>query len=330
MQEAYNHIKINQMSSQNHPLITIGITAFNAEDTISACIECALAQDWPNLEIIIADDCSTDNTFSIVEDFKNRHPSLRYYRQNSNRGVAATRNVLLKEAKGDYVVFFDDDDVSSPDRIEKQFKRLKDYSYSDLVICHASRMQIFPDGSKRTETTPGCDETVEAPHGRDMFKKIMFGKPVANGFGSLATCSLMMPRKVFETIGLYDENFRRCEDTDFTLRFALAGGHFAGITEPLVLQTMTKSSEKTLADEKKFHRDIYIKYWDDCGKQCADFGIKWLDLRYEFLHDRTLGFAKKFIQLAILHPIMLSKKIYWALPNIGFNLSLKKFHKASV
>lgn len=317
------------MSSQNYPLITIGITAYNARDTVTRALDCALAQNWPNKEIIIVDDCSSDNTAFIIEAYILTHPFLKYFRQDQNQGVAAARNIILQNAKGDFVAFFDDDDVSSLDRLEKQYLRIQHYKYSKLAVCHCTRRQIYPDGSMRLEATPGCDETKEAPYGDVMFEKILLGKPMENGFGSMATCSLMMPRKVFQEIGLYDESFRRCEDTDFTLRLALKGGHFLGIEEPLVTQTMTSSSEKSLFDEQKHHLLIYRKYEDLLGKDKTDFCLRWLKLRYEFLHNRSFKFLLSFIYLLTKYPLLSIQKIFWVMPNIGFNLKFKKFHKGN-
>lgn len=317
------------MSSQNNPLITIGITAFNAVDTLALAIECALGQTWPNKEIIIVDDCSTDETSQIIEKYTSLYPSIRNFRNPVNQGVAASRNIILKKATGEYLAFFDDDDISAKDRIEKQLLRIRNFKLSKFVLCHTARLQIYPDGNKRIEITPGSIESLVVPQGSQMFEKILLGRPIENGFGSMATCSLMMPRHIFEKIGLYDEDFRRCEDTDFTLRFALAGGYFLGIAEPLVTQKMTSSSEKTLLDEKKYHVNIYRKYSDELGTKKFDFGLKWLDLRYEFLHGEIIRFVMRFIFLLCNHPILSIKKLFWALPNIGFNFNFKKFHKGA-
>lgn len=314
------------MPNSTSPLITIGITAFNAEDTIGRAIDCALAQNWANKEILIVNDCSTDRTASIIETYKSAHPEIRNFRPGQNGGVAAARNILLKEAKGEFIAFFDDDDVSTPDRIEKQYLRILNYGDSDFVVCHTARLQNYPDGSQHIEKTPGSDETLSPPRGREMFERILTGKPTANGFGSMATCSLMIPRKVFEKVGLYDPNFRRSEDTDYSLRFALAGGVFLGISEPLVTQTMTKSSEKTLQDERKFHEMIYAKYAQQLGAAKTDFCLRWLDMKYEFLNGHFGVFIIKLIKLKLSHPILYIQKIFWAFPNIGFNLKAKKFH----
>ena len=313
--------------SESFPSITIGITAFNAAETLPRAIECALSQIWSNKQIIIVDDCSTDDTPAIIKGYTSAHPSIRYFGQEHNKGVAAARNVILKNATGDFIAFFDDDDFSREDRLEKQYARIVDYKLTDFVLCHSSRLQIYPDGTKRIEKTPGSNLQSVAPQGHSMFEKILLGKPIQEGFGSLATCSLMLPRKVIERVGFYDENFRRCEDTDFTLRFALAGGHFLGIEETLVTQTMTSSSEKSLADEHKYHGLIYTKFESELGKHKTGFALGWLNLRYEFLYHNKIEFIKKFFLLLTKYPLLTLKKLIWALPNIKFNFNFRKFHQ---
>jgi glycosyltransferase involved in cell wall biosynthesis len=305
------------------PLITIGITSYMAADTVARAIESAFEQDWPNKEIILVDDASTDATHDILRDIEGRN-DIRIFRQPVNKGVAAARNVILREAKGDYIAFFDDDDISVPERLSRQYEIL---SRKIFALCHTARRQKYPDGSERIEPTPGSNG--HAVKGRDMFARILTGKPVEDGFGSLATCSLMMPRSVWERVGEYDETFRRSEDMDYTLRFALMGGDFIGCAKPLVIQTMTRSGEKNLTTEKEFHEKIYRKYSGELGRQATDFALKWLELRHLFLTHRKFFFASRLIALMVRHPVLSARKIFWALPNIGFNRRFARFHKVA-
>jgi len=312
------------MINSTPPKITIGITAYNAADTVARAINSALEQDWPDTEIIIVNDASTDSTPEIIATYKD-NPVIRVFHQETNKGVAAARNIILKNAKGDFIAFFDDDDISDPSRIKKQYEILK-AQYSPLALCHTARRQFYPDGSERIEPTPGCGG--KSVSGSNMFARILTGKPVRDGFGSLATCSLMMPRTVFETIGLYDEEFRRSEDMDFTLRFALAGGNFIGCAEPLVTQEMTRSSEKSLNTEKLYHEKIYHKYAAQLGQAETDFARKWLNLRHVYMSGNKKDFISHLLKLFITHPVLSAQKIIWTLPNFGFNSTFARFHRS--
>ena len=109
------------------PLISIGITCYNAELTIKKAIQSAIDQTWINKEIVIVDDYSTDNSSSIIRNFIEKFEFIHYYQNKKNIGVAGSRNNIIKYANGDYIAFFDDDDVSNINRLEFQYIRIKDY-----------------------------------------------------------------------------------------------------------------------------------------------------------------------------------------------------------
>jgi len=99
------------------PRVTIAIPTFNrAESFLRSAIECALAQSYPNLEIIIADNCSTDATPEVVQSY--RDPRIRYLRHEENIGPNNNFNVCIAEASGDYFLLFHDDDLIDPDMVE--------------------------------------------------------------------------------------------------------------------------------------------------------------------------------------------------------------------
>ena len=111
----------------NDPLITIGITAYNAVATVKRAVHSALGQTWRPIEILIIDDCSADNSNKMLENLKSQHDEIRIINNDRNRGVAFSRNRILDEARGDFIVFFDADDESLPERIEIQLQRILDY-----------------------------------------------------------------------------------------------------------------------------------------------------------------------------------------------------------
>lgn len=108
-------------------LITIGILCFNARDTILRALRSALAQDWPSIEVIIVDDCSTDGSVEIVAHAIADEPRARLVRHCRNTGAGGARKTVVDEAHGTFIAFFDDDDDSVPDRLRSQFERLTAY-----------------------------------------------------------------------------------------------------------------------------------------------------------------------------------------------------------
>lgn len=317
------------MSSSS--LITIGMTAYNAQETIGAAIESASAQDWPDFEILIYDDASTDGTADIVSSFCERDRRIISLFGKENRGVAYSRNQLINHAKGDFLSFFDDDDVSVPHRLSVQHARLicyeQKFASGAPVICHTARWQCYPDGAERYEATMGMDEGRMAPHGDAVALRILTGKGTQDFFGSLATCSQMGRVELYRDFGGFDEWFRRGEDTDFNIRLALAGGHFAGVAEPLVRQMMTMSAEKGLEEELDLNLKLLDKHSVFLDKHTSSLFCKdWLKNKYDFLAGKRRLFLCKMVWLFFRHPVETARRVFRALPNIGFNIRFSRFH----
>jgi glycosyltransferase involved in cell wall biosynthesis len=313
----------------NKPLITIGITCYNAADTIAKALKSAQVQSWPVKEIIVVDDCSTDGTVKILQGL-DQNPHIRIFFSEKNKGVAASRNRIIKEAKGEFIAFFDDDDESAPDRLECQYTRITEFErFADgaAVLCHTARIQRYPDGTKRYEPTMGTEQGRSVPHGMDVAERILTGKPVPGIFGSTATCSQMARTSLYRGLAGFDEAFRRSEDTDFNIRAALAGAHFAGISNPLVTQTMTMAHDKKLDEERACAFQLLEKHRDFIEQKSSySFCHDWIDAKYDFLAQQKVKFLLKLLKLFILHPFETVKRIYWAMPNIGFNVRFGKFH----
>lgn len=312
------------------PLISIGISCYNASDTIDKAIGSALGQVWPNLEIIIVDDNSSDDSQEVLKNFVAVHPDIRVVFQKVNGGVAATRNQIIHEACGEFLVFFDDDDESDPERISKQYKRIisyeNDFSIADHVICHTARLQKYSDGTERYEPTMGVNHGI-APNGASVALRTLTGKPAPNTFGSTATCSQMARLSTYKKLKAFDVSFRRSEDTEFNIRAALSEAHFVGLEEPLVIQKMTKAPEKTLSDEEFYNLKLIEKYQAFIGNYTSSqFCHDWLVAKYCFLKKKHLSFGLKVVRLFIMSPVLTLQRIKWALPNVTSNFNFKSFH----
>ena len=277
------------------PVITLGFITYNAAETVEKAFKSAIEQTWPLIEIIVVDDCSDDETLKLLNLLAHKDPTVKVISNSENSGVAVSRNRILEEAKGEFVVFFDDDDVSHPDRISVQFKRITEYEKQFAngapVICHTARKLIYPTGEVRLEQTMGQIEDKPAPSGPAVARRILLGEPLVDGYGACPTCSQMARLSTYKLIGGFDPSFRRGEDTDFNIRLAQAGGHFVGITEPLVTQTMTKTSEKSLRDEYHYMQRLLHKNREFIEQQGQyDFSLVWLDLKQAWLGNHQLFF----------------------------------------
>jgi glycosyltransferase involved in cell wall biosynthesis len=310
-------------------LVTIGIAAYNAENTIGRAVESALAQHWDALEIIVVDDCSMDVTAAGVDELASKHPNLRLIRHAQNGGVAVARNTILREASGEFVVFFDDDDHSLPDRIAKQVRRIRDYERrfgrEAPVVCHTARRQIFSDGSIRIETTMGTRRQRPAPAGIKVARRILKGTPLRDGFGSCATCSQMARLSTYRMVSGFDPKFRRSEDTELCVRLALAGAHFVGLAEPLVVQHLTVTSDKSLDDELRYALEVVQKHRSQFESDMeAEFALAWLTLKYDLLRkNASIG---DVLQLGFRHPLSVLRRAIYAVPMAASRASIRKLH----
>src|ERR1019366_10682832 len=138
------------MSPETAPfLITIGIPCFNAQDTIARALDSALAQTWPEKEILVVDDASADSSAAIVEKIAGSHPAVRIVLHAGNKGPGGARQTIIEQARGDFIAFFDDDDESLPARLQTQYDRLTSYERQTgvrLAACYASGRRSYPNG----------------------------------------------------------------------------------------------------------------------------------------------------------------------------------------
>ncbi len=316
------------------PLATVAMTAFNAEDTIGPALASALSQDWRPIEVLVVDDASSDATVDRIAAVAAEHPEIRLIRHPVNKGVAAARNTLLAEARGEFVIFFDDDDESAPHRVSAQISRIEAYEArfapDGPVFCHAARSQTMPDGRRRIETTMGAslgpDEP--APSGLAVAERVLTGRPIRGGFGALATCSQAARLGAYAAVGGFDPAFRRSEDTELSIRVAQAGGHFIGIAEPLVDQTMTMSSEKSLAAECEATLAVLDKHRALFETPCAyRFARRWTRLKYEWLAGRRARFAMGLAGLAASAPLETGRRLAYALPMSSSRAGWRRLHR---
>ena len=109
-------------------LVSVIMPSYNTAKFIKETIESVLNQTYQNFEIIIVDDCSTDNTDEVVAEIKDER--IKYIKNEKNSGAAISRNRALREAKGKWIAFLDSDDVWLPEKLEKQIAFMKKNGYA--------------------------------------------------------------------------------------------------------------------------------------------------------------------------------------------------------
>jgi glycosyltransferase involved in cell wall biosynthesis len=310
--------------------VTIGLISFNAADTLERALASALAQTHAAIEVLIVDDASTDETPALAQRLVEAHPGIRLIRRASNGGAAAARNDVIAEARGAFIAFFDDDDVSDARRVELQLRRLTEYERrvgAGIVVCHTARHQRYPDGTLRTEPTMGANLDEPAPQGFAVARRILAGTPLRNGYGSVATCSQLARTDTLRRLGGFDPHFRRSQDTELCIRLAKAGAHFVGIAEPLVEQTMTRTSDKSIERERQNwlmladkHRDVFVSEGE------RDACRRWINLRHDWLSRQRGAFWKRLFLLGLVRPGFTAMRAWMSLRNLRANAVFSRFH----
>lgn len=291
----------------DYALISIGITCFNAVDTIGRAIGSALGQDWPNIEVIVVDDGSSDSSAVLVEKLAADNPRLRFVRHAVNRGPGAARNSILAQSKGQFVAFFDDDDESLPARVRSQYERLREYETETgvaLLACYASGLRRYPNGYELHMAAIGSQASI--PTGEMVADYLLFNarnESVFYGSGT-PTCALMARYETFQTVGGFDETMRRVEDVDFAVRLALKGGHFIGCSQHLFLQHATTSSDKTPYKNLTAELQLIEKHADYLKRRHRHrYAHDWFHIRYLHFSGQRIKFMAALIGFLIHYPL---------------------------
>lgn len=128
--------------------VTIGIPVYNVEKYIRESLDSALTQTFPYIEFLICDDCGTDSSISIVQDYQKAHPrgkDIRIVRQPRNMGLGCARNRMIAEAKGKYIFFMDSDDLLSQNTIELLYEQAQKYD-ADMVLGSMEKVLLYDNG----------------------------------------------------------------------------------------------------------------------------------------------------------------------------------------
>jgi len=202
------------------PLVTVIVPAYNASDYISETIESIVNQTYANLEIIVVDDGSTDNTKEIVNSFGSQ---VKYIYQKNSGSCASPRNTGLKHAHGEYVTFFDADDVMMPEKIASQVSDLE--GNSDAVIS-ISNYWNFTETKRFDDHFSTCSLLRQKLNHSDngtfqLSSEECRGILLEENFG-IASSPLFRTENV-KRLGGFEESLKACEDFHLIYRVAMRG-----------------------------------------------------------------------------------------------------------
>ena len=124
------------------PLISVLTAIYNCENTVEEAINCILHQTYTNWELILIDDCSSDNTYNVAKRISESDDRIKLFKNERNLTLAPTLNKCLEKANGEYIARMDGDDICTLNRFEKEIAFLENHPEYALVSC---QMDLFDD-----------------------------------------------------------------------------------------------------------------------------------------------------------------------------------------
>src|SRR3984893_6931981 len=211
--------------------VTIGIPVFNCETWVATAIQSALEQTWPDKEIIVVDDGSTDRSAEICRSFGSR---IRFVQQ-PNRGGNAARNQVCKLSSGDWIQFLDADDYLKPDKIRSHLDSCA-YSSNTDVLCSSTIIETWKDGQVSNQTVNAVEE------GCDWIARFLtWSMPQSH--------ACIWRRQALEQIGGWNEQFRCNQEYDLYFRALQRNFRFRVAGAPLAVYRIW--SENTVSRRDK-------------------------------------------------------------------------------
>ncbi len=268
------------MDESNMPLASVIIPTYNGEAFIREAVGSALAQTYPNIEIMVVDDGSTDGTRKQLEDFIKDGRIKYVFQQNAGPGVA--RNTGIRNTSGELIALLDHDDLWMPEKIEKQVRYMLENPRVDIVFCNGC---CFDD--KRKDELRPVHDVSEKFEGLDFFE--MFDK----GLQTLPT-AVVFKRRAIELTGDFINGIDGGEDWDMWFRMAAKGLKFAYVVDMLFKRrlhsaNMTNSLTATKAEYYRLSYGIFEPLIKNLSKKDSTHVKKRLALNIFISARKAMG-----------------------------------------
>ena len=225
-----------------HHLASVVIPCYNCDAYLESTLRSVREQTYPNVELVLVDDGSTDNTRSIIE----RHSDDAACHFGPNRGASAARTTGTELAQGEYVQYLDADDALRPTALEERIAALQnadaDVAYSKYQLL-VSRNGAFREG-------PVVEETLEEIHPDPELATL--------GHFWLPPAALTYSRRIVDAIGAWSEELPVIQDARFLQDAAFHGGTFVKVDQVLAEYRDHDSGSLSTQNRLAFHRDVWV------------------------------------------------------------------------
>lgn len=270
---------MNEQIMPRTPTVSVMMPTYNVEKYVAQAIHSVLNQTYQDWELIIVDDGSTDETPKILAEYTQKDARIRvHYMEHGGRGKA--RNQCLELSNGKYIAVCDSDDISLPERFEKQVQFLELNSKISVVgsqLCSFWTKAVL-DKSKVISWPSSPDEISSAFHRNKM---------------KMPNCAAMIRASLFQKYGGFDEELIRAQDYAFFKKLSMQGIKFVNLSEVLVFyrqQNPIPSLKYFLESETYRH---YADYRINGGKASFNDFNKNLSIKFfrEYLKIKYIWFA---------------------------------------
>jgi len=270
-----------------NPLVTVLMAVYNGEKYLGETIKSILSQTYANFELLIINDCSSDNTSAVIKSFKDSR--IVVHTNPMNFGQTKSRNVGLRIANGEYVVINDHDDLSLPHRIQKQVDFI--LKHPEYVVVGASGLIIDKAGALKRNFRRPTDF-------REIYLGVLTDTPFIHG-------SVIISKRVILEAGGYDENYLTSQDYELWSRLIRKGFRIANLPDALVAIRHYSDSFSFRQLDRQFVEHSRILYeninalttlkvsYDDATKQRLFLIEPWLLSKEEFKKAEDL-FVNKY------------------------------------
>ncbi len=182
-------------------LVSVNITTYNRVHFLRRCIDSVLEQKYQNIEIIVVDDCSPDNTQEVMEEYTARDKRIKYFRHEVNRGNASARNTALQHCQGYYVAFLDDDDEwIDADKLKKQVNFFENSKNENLGMICTGIKKVYHDGKEELSIETKPDN---------------LGVHLLKRNGIIHNSTVLTKKSIMEEVGGFDTKMLRGVDFEF-------------------------------------------------------------------------------------------------------------------
>ena len=202
--------------------VSVVMPVYNGERFLAGAIESILRQTFTDLEFIIVDDGSTDGSAALIQEYAERDSRIRFLRLAENKGVAVARNTGVARATGKYLTAMDSDDVSLPQRLEKQAAFLD--AHPDIGAVGVSHVVCDEN------LNPRVSQRLPARHHAIVLHHTLYTR------SAMKCANVMLRREYFDIEPLYDPGIAYCIDVELFMRLSSEKKiRFANLTEQLYL-----------------------------------------------------------------------------------------------